>query len=241
MRDEATPLAEVSFEEPEATDYATYKLGSPFPAPDEVIDWPALKDLQHRELPNGELNRIFDDRHRRINKAIFDWQKNVENQVIGAWRQYESTASNHADRVAEQADQIVQAASSVDSSQLVVGTLPKCKVIFRRPDGALTKNLADLPAYLQSLLRPSISPDSNDYLRVVPYPKGYNSSGSSPSSGIFVSSFSEELAVLVLLEFIGRPKATRVEMDAMGEIFKCARCSCRILNWGRLVCCLLSL
>ncbi|QRV84693.1 valine-tRNA ligase [Ceratobasidium sp. AG-Ba] len=206
-----------------------YNLRNLFPNIGYVLTWECLADLSDREISVEEVTQELMARKVQILDGILDWNNKAENELI------EKLGGSDA---ASMKDVQVTAVSIEQDWDLSTNQrmLLRADSVFSQDDKEqatffLTgySRPEDIPRYYPRLITAQYKFFSEKYANVRPFYTDIDLSGYKRNS-------LAEKVIKTLLDVLGTPDVTRIELQVMGPRFRCGRCIVEIpKTWDELV------
>ncbi|QRV99027.1 valine-tRNA ligase [Ceratobasidium sp. AG-Ba] len=190
------------------------KVANPFPKTITALGWDCLKDIDETEMSVEEVEKKLEERKAEIQAKAVEWRTDVEKQLI---ERLESSSDG-----TQLKDELVIAGGTNLAAELPRNTrmLLRADTIFQEEESAYPLGV-DEPLYY-----PCFVSSTNDTLDYDDGPRCMWTKKDTKviNPALFKRNASAGRIVKFMLQNLGMPDASHIELNAMGERFMCARC-----------------
>ncbi|KAG8712613.1 hypothetical protein FRC11_014688 [Ceratobasidium sp. 423] len=207
---------------------------APFPSDRTLGSWDFLIRVYKEEVDLERVHELFNEQRGMLGQKLLEWRTEVEDQLV---RQYTSSFAEGT-------------SSSLNTSLTVKGStnatkdlsdnarfLLRADTVFVETDGATCYTEVDQEhgPVGRSIHFPRMSPLQN-YAYLYEYSSGFDPDKEAKELEPYVRHAGKEAIVKALLKELNMPDAAHIELEQMGEVFVCERCTRQeAMGWHEIV------
>jgi hypothetical protein len=184
-----------------------------FPDIADALEWPVVKNLHETDVPVAEMETQLEEHRAEIGTELNDWISRVESRVAKLLR-----IAREADDLTPEAPDLTLPVEEGSTANLLQDVSADLKLLLRADSLFESTRSASLPPLAYDAMIASGYGHTYDPLR------GMRASKTPLDFTKFKCHTGAQTAARALLEDLGKPDATYLEMRSPGQRYACGRC-----------------